>query len=86
MSITAKSLSEQAMQLPPDERLALVDQLLDTIQQLQALVPQAYYEGWQDGFLTVPNDSPEQDWPASMSHGTLTALTATLTGLAPQES
>ena len=28
MPITAKSLREQALQLPPDERLALVDQLL----------------------------------------------------------
>jgi putative addiction module component (TIGR02574 family) len=31
MPITAKSLSAQAMQLPPEERLALVDELLDTL-------------------------------------------------------
>jgi putative addiction module component (TIGR02574 family) len=31
MPITAKTLSAQAMQLPPEERLALVDELLDTL-------------------------------------------------------
>lgn len=31
MPITAKSLSAQAMQLPPEERLALVDERLDTL-------------------------------------------------------
>lgn len=31
MPITAKSLCAQAMQLPPEERLALVDELLDTL-------------------------------------------------------
>jgi len=36
MPITAKSLSEQAKQLPPDERLALVDQLLDTLDEPDA--------------------------------------------------
>ena len=36
MPITAKSLSEQAKQLPPEERLALVDQLLDTLDEPDA--------------------------------------------------
>ncbi|NWF45830.1 addiction module protein [Hydrogenophaga sp. D2P1] len=36
MPITAKSLREQALQLPPDERLALVDQLLDTLDEPDA--------------------------------------------------
>jgi putative addiction module component (TIGR02574 family) len=36
MPITAKTLSAQAMQLPPDERLALVDQLLDTLDEPDA--------------------------------------------------
>ena len=36
MPITAKSLSEQARQLPPEERLALVDQLLDTLDEPDA--------------------------------------------------
>ena len=31
MSVSAKTLSAQAMQLPPEERLALVDELLDTL-------------------------------------------------------
>jgi putative addiction module component (TIGR02574 family) len=31
MPVSAKSLSAQAMQLPPEERLALVDELLDTL-------------------------------------------------------
>ncbi|MBW8467102.1 MAG: addiction module protein [Thiobacillus sp.] len=34
--MTAKSLREQALQLPPDERLALVDQLLDTLDEPDA--------------------------------------------------
>jgi len=36
MPISAKALSAQAMQLPPDERLALVDQLLDTLDEPDA--------------------------------------------------
>jgi putative addiction module component (TIGR02574 family) len=36
MPITAKSLSEQAKLLPPEERLALVDQLLDTLDEPDA--------------------------------------------------
>ena len=36
MPITAKSLREQALHLPPDERLALVDQLLDTLDEPDA--------------------------------------------------
>ncbi|MDO8906482.1 addiction module protein [Hydrogenophaga sp.] len=36
MPITAKSLSAQALQLPPDERLALVDQLLATLDEPDA--------------------------------------------------
>lgn len=36
MPITTKSLREQALQLPPDERLALVDQLLDTLDEPDA--------------------------------------------------
>lgn len=36
MPITAKSLSAQALQLPPGERLALVDQLLDTLDEPDA--------------------------------------------------
>jgi putative addiction module component (TIGR02574 family) len=31
MPVSAKTLSAQAMQLPPEERLALVDELLDTL-------------------------------------------------------
>lgn len=31
MSVSAKTLSAQAMQLPPEERLALVDELLNTL-------------------------------------------------------
>jgi putative addiction module component (TIGR02574 family) len=31
MTTTAKSLSDQAVLLPPEERLALVDRLLDTL-------------------------------------------------------
>jgi putative addiction module component (TIGR02574 family) len=31
MPISAKTISAQAMQLPPEERLALVDELLDTL-------------------------------------------------------
>ncbi len=30
---TAKQICDQASQLPPDERLALVDQILDTLDQ-----------------------------------------------------
>lgn len=36
MPISAKSLADQALQLPPNERLALVDQLLDTLDQADA--------------------------------------------------
>lgn len=36
MPITAKSLSELAKLLPPEERLALVDQLLDTLDEPDA--------------------------------------------------
>lgn len=36
MPITAETLSAQAMQLPPDERLALVDQLLHTLDEPDA--------------------------------------------------
>jgi putative addiction module component (TIGR02574 family) len=36
MPITTKTLSAQAMQLPPDERLALVDQLLDSLDEPDA--------------------------------------------------
>ena len=36
MPISAKSLGAQAMQLPPNERLALVDQLLDTLDEPDA--------------------------------------------------
>jgi putative addiction module component (TIGR02574 family) len=36
MPISAKALSAQAMQLSPDERLALVDQLLDTLDEPDA--------------------------------------------------
>jgi putative addiction module component (TIGR02574 family) len=36
MPITAKTLSAQAMQLPPDERLTLVNQLLDTLDEPDA--------------------------------------------------
>jgi putative addiction module component (TIGR02574 family) len=38
MPITASTLSAQAMQLPPEERLALVDQLLDTLDEPDALL------------------------------------------------
>jgi hypothetical protein len=31
MTTTAKALSDQAVLLPPEERLALVDRLLDTL-------------------------------------------------------
>jgi putative addiction module component (TIGR02574 family) len=31
MPVSTKTLSAQAMQLPPEERLALVDELLDTL-------------------------------------------------------
>lgn len=31
MPVSARTLSAQAMQLPPEERLALVDELLDTL-------------------------------------------------------
>lgn len=34
MSMTAQTLSEQALLLPPEERLALVDRLLDTLDEL----------------------------------------------------
>jgi putative addiction module component (TIGR02574 family) len=40
MPVSAKTLSAQAMQLPPEERLALVDELLDTLD-----VPDADLEG-----------------------------------------
>ena len=36
MPVSAKSLRDQAMQLPPQERIALVDQLLDTLDQSDA--------------------------------------------------
>lgn len=36
MPITAKTLTAQAMQLPPDERLALMDQPLDALDEPDA--------------------------------------------------
>ena len=35
---TAKQLCDQALQLPPEERMALVDQILDTLDERDSLL------------------------------------------------
>lgn len=46
---TAKQLCDQALQLPPDERMALVDQFLDTLDEQRAQEAESCLAAYRQG-------------------------------------